>query len=169
MKQDIYASNKKQNRSLSSRDIYLESIKNAPGVAQLLQNATLKSDLKSTSDWSYSATAYASPYIRIVGDAGCFIDPLFSSGVHLALTSGLSAAVTVCAALRGDCSEAAAVEWHTRKVSEGYTLFLLVVSSAMKQIDGRDEHVLNDLNEHGFDRAFEFFKPSMSIHDRISG
>lgn len=160
MKQTHYASKKKQGR-LSNRDIYLESIKQAPGVAKLLEAATLKSDLKSTSDWSYSASAYASPYLRIVGDTGCFIDPLFSSGVHLALTSGLSAAVTVCAARRGHCTEDAAVNWHTRKVAEGYTLFLLVVASALKQIGGRDEHILNDWDEYGFDRAFELFKPSM--------
>lgn len=159
MKQTHYISKKKQSR-LSNRDIYLESIKQAPGVAKLLEAATLKTDLKSTSDWSYSASTYASPYLRIVGDAGCFIDPLFSSGVHLALTSGLSAAVTICAARKGDCTEEAAVAWHTRKVAEGYTLFLLVVSSALKQIGGRDEHILNDWNEHSFDRAFELFKPS---------
>lgn len=169
MKQALYASQKQQNRSLSGVDIYLESIKKAHGVSQPLKRATLKSDLESTSDWSYSASTYASPYLRIVGDAGCFIDPLFSSGVHLALTSALFAAVTVCIARKGDCSEGVAVEWHTRKVTEGYILFRLVVASGMKQIAGRDKHVLNDLNEHGFDRAFELFKPSMSIHDCILG
>jgi hypothetical protein len=36
----------------------------------------------------------------LVGDAACFIDPLFSSGVHLALTSGILAAAWVTTALK---------------------------------------------------------------------
>ena len=50
-----------------------------------------------------------------------FIDPFFSSGVHLALTSALSAASTICAALGGDCSERDAAEWHTKRVATSYT------------------------------------------------
>jgi len=37
-----------------------------------------------------------------------FIDPFFSSGIHLAMTSALSAASTICAAMRKDCTEAQA-------------------------------------------------------------
>ena len=50
-----------------------------------------------------------------------FIDPFFSSGVHLALTSGLSAAASVAASIRGDCPESDAAEWHTQRVSVSYT------------------------------------------------
>jgi hypothetical protein len=110
--------------------------------------------------FSYSASTYASPYLRIAGDAGCFIDPFFSSGVHLALASGLSAAVTICAAKRGDCNENTAVKWHSNKVADGYTRFLLIVLSVLKQIRDKDEPVLTDFNESGFDRAFAFFRPS---------
>ena len=35
----------------------------------------------------------------LCGDAACFIDPLFSTGVHLALSSGLMAAAYVATAL----------------------------------------------------------------------
>lgn len=41
---------------------------------------------ESASDWSYSASAYSSPFVRLVGDAGCFIGPLYSG--HLAINSG---------------------------------------------------------------------------------
>ena len=85
------ATAKKRETGATTKDLYLNTIKNTPGVWQLLDKAELQSDLKSASDWSYNASSYASPYLRIVGDAGCFIDPFFSSGVHLALASGLSA------------------------------------------------------------------------------
>lgn len=156
VKQDLLASKK---RSKSSAEFYHQAVEDTPGVARLLQYAHRTSGLKSASDWSYHASAYAGPWSRICGDAGCFIDPLFSSGVHLAVASSLSAAVTICAARRGDCGETEAGNWHTSKVAEGYTRFLLVVASALSQIYGTEAHVLNELGENNFSRAFEHFKP----------
>ncbi|KAF3483149.1 CrpH protein [Arthroderma uncinatum] len=153
------ATTKKREAGSTSKDFYLENVKQIPGIWQLLDKAELVSDLKSASDWSYSASSYASPYLRIVGDAGCFIDPFFSSGVHLAMASGLSAALSICAARRGDCDENAAAKWHSKKVAEGYTRFLLVVMSALKQISDRDQPVLTDWDEESFSRAFDLFRP----------
>jgi flavine halogenase len=160
MNQAIATSKKKEMDSPSSRDFYLKSLDLVPGIKKLLSEGELVSDIKSASDWSYSASAYAFPQVRIAGDAGCFIDPFFSSGVHLALSSGLSAAVTICASIRKDCDERAAATWHSKKVAEGYTRFLLVVLSSLKQIRSQDEPVLNDWDEESFDRAFDFFRPS---------
>lgn len=120
----------------------------------------LISDIKNASDWSYNASGYSSPHILIAGDAGCFINPCFSSGVHLALASGLSALTTICAARKGHCDEATAAKWHSKRVAEGYTRFLLVVLSASKQIREGDEAVLSDFDEDGFDSAFAFFRPN---------
>ncbi|KAK2836992.1 hypothetical protein FQN49_006518, partial [Arthroderma sp. PD_2] len=64
------ATAKKREAGSTSRDFYLENVKQIPGIWQLLDKAELVSDLKSASDWSYSASSYASPYLRIVGDAG---------------------------------------------------------------------------------------------------
>ena len=50
-----------------------------------------------------------------------FIDPFFSSGVHLAMTSGIAAAASVAGSIRGDCSEAEAVAWHSERVNISYT------------------------------------------------
>ena len=166
MNQDLSTQKKRAMGSPSGQEFYLESLKLVPGISALLSKAEFVSDLKSGSDWSYSASTYSSPYLRIAGDAGSFIDPFFSSGVHLALASGLSAATTICAARKGDCNEQAAAKWHSDKVAEGYTRFLLVVLSVLKQIRQRDEPVLSDWDEHGFDKAFALFRPSMlSVHN----
>lgn len=162
MNQTLSISKKKASSADSPLEFYLESLKLVPDIGKLLEKAELVTDIKSASDWSYSASSYASPYIRIVGDAGCFIDPYFSSGVHLALSSALSAAVTICAVERDQCTESSAVDWHSKKVKEGYTRFLLVVMSAMKQIMEREEPVLSDWDEEGFERAFAHFRPSIS-------
>ncbi|KAJ5381789.1 uncharacterized protein N7496_004217 [Penicillium cataractarum] len=157
--QAIATEEKKKMSSPSTKDFYLQNLNLVPGIQSLMTKAELVSEVKSASDWSYSASSYASPFVRVVGDAGCFIDPFFSSGVHLAMASGLSAAATICASKHGDCSENTAADWHSKKVAEGYTRFLLVVLSALKQIKDQDDPVLTDWDEETFDRAFSFFRP----------
>lgn len=161
MNQSMSTSKKKANGSISARDFYVESVHEARGITHLLSKAELSTEIKHASDWSYSASAYASPYLRIVGDAGAFIDPYFSSGVHLALTGGLSAALTISASIRGDCNESDAWQWHSNHVTERFTRFLLVVLSATKQIRSKDAPVLNEEDDDGFDRAFSIIRPSM--------
>jgi halogenation protein CepH len=56
-------------------------------------------------DYSYCNTKFWAPGLLLVGDAGCFIDPVFSSGVHLATYSALLAARTVNTVLRGSSIE----------------------------------------------------------------
>ena len=63
--------------------------------------------------------------------------------------------MTICAAKKGGLNEKAAVQWRSKKVAEGYTRFLLVVLSALKQIKAQDEPVLSDMDEEGFDRVFQ--------------
>ncbi|KAL8778776.1 MAG: hypothetical protein Q9213_007256 [Squamulea squamosa] len=168
--QAVATQRKKDMNSPSSKEFFLDCLQDAPGILKVLgDSAELISDIKNASDWSYSASAYASPHIRVAGDAGCFIDPFFSSGVHLALSSGLSAATTICAGRRGQVDEATAAKWHSTKVGEGYTRFLLVVLSALKQIRQGDEAVLSDFDEDGFDRAFAFFRPIIQGTSDING
>lgn len=163
MRQDLSVAKKKAMGSPSGLEFYKESLKLAPNCLNILGKGELATEMHYASDWSYSASSYASPNVRIVGDAGCFIDPYFSSGVHLALASGLSAAMTICASRKGNTDELTAAKWHSTKVAEGYTRFLLVVMSAMKQIRRQDDPVLSDWDDDGFDVAFDAFRPSMTL------
>jgi len=68
-------------------------------------------------DYSYCNTRFWAPGLVLVGDAACFIDPVFSSGVHLATYSALLAARSINTCLRGDASiseEAAFKEFEQR-------------------------------------------------------
>lgn len=115
--------------------------------------------------------------------SAAFIDPFFSSGVHLAMTGGLAAATSIAASIRGECPEQEAAEWHTHRVSISYTRsaprviyfdtkrrwisvlimlqsrFLLVVLSVYKQIRAEPFDVLSDVTEENFDKAFDFIRP----------
>ncbi|KAG2130749.1 hypothetical protein DEU56DRAFT_982066 [Suillus clintonianus] len=143
---------------------YIEELSRAPGALKLIGKGTLQNDgtpeaVKSASDFSYSASSYAGDHFRVVGDAGAFIDPFFSSGVHLAFTGGLSAALTISASIRGLSSEEDAQRWHTAKVGSSYTRFLLVVLGTYKQIRNQDMPVMSDVDEDNFDKAFDILRP----------
>ncbi|KAF7321539.1 hypothetical protein MKEN_00674800 [Mycena kentingensis (nom. inval.)] len=138
---------------------YFSNLSLAPGVVKLMADGMMEGSVRSASDYSYSAPSYAGPGYRIVGDAGAFIDPFFSSGIHLAMTSSLSACATICASIRGDCFETTAADWHTKRVSTSYTRFQVVVLSAYKQIRSQSDDVLSDIDEDNFDRAFAYLRP----------
>lgn len=71
--------------------------------------------LRTRKDYSYCDTAFHTPGLALVGDAACFIDPVFSSGVHLATYSALLAARSINSALAGTVPEAEAfAEFETR-------------------------------------------------------
>ncbi|KAH9963846.1 hypothetical protein BC827DRAFT_93726 [Russula dissimulans] len=136
------------------------TLKKLMGPNAKLQRADPDSEtVRTASDYSYSATSYAGERFRLVGDAAAFIDPFFSSGVHLAMTGGIAAAASVAASIRGDCTEAEAVAWHSERVNISYTRFLVVVLGAYKQIRSQSENVLSDVGENNFDKAFSFLRP----------
>ncbi|KAJ5137809.1 hypothetical protein N7526_004042 [Penicillium atrosanguineum] len=87
----------------------------------------------------------------------------------LAFTGALSAAASICAAIKGDCTEQLAANWHSEKIREAYTRFLLVVTSAYAQITGQERPVLNEYDEENFDRAFSFFRPIIQGTVEIGG
>lgn len=169
MNQEMATKKRKASMTTSGREFYVESIKDARGISLLLKEAALEGELRNASDWSYSASSYGGPYMRIVGDAGAFIDPYFSSGVHLALAGGLSAAVSICASLRGNCDEATAWNWHSHTVANRFNRFLLVVLAATRQIRAREAPVMNKQGDNGFDDAFTIIRPGMPVHYSICG
>ncbi|KAF8736524.1 hypothetical protein AX14_014424 [Amanita brunnescens Koide BX004] len=145
----------------STASRYISTLSLAPGLVDLVNpyGRLVQGSIRSASDFSYSAPSYAGNGYRIIGDAGAFIDPFFSSGIHLAFTSALSAASSVCASIRGHCSELQAAQWHSRRVATSYTRFQVVVLSAYKQIRAQNINVLSDISEDNYDRAFAFLRP----------
>jgi FAD-dependent halogenase len=79
--------------------------------------------LRVRKDYSYNNTRFWRPGMVLIGDAACFVDPVFSSGVHLATYSALLAARSINGVLAGTVGEAAAfTEFETRYRRE-YSVF----------------------------------------------
>ncbi len=87
-------------RRLGARGFLSAQLAQAPHTASRLRDAGWAAGPRVVRDWSYSATQTAGPGYVISGDSACFVDPLFSSGVHLALMSGVMAAAYAATALK---------------------------------------------------------------------
>jgi flavin-dependent dehydrogenase len=79
-------------RSVSVREFFLATIALCPPLAERLSAATLISDVEATGNYSYACDHSHGANYLLVGDAYSFIDPVFSSGVMLAMNSGMAAA-----------------------------------------------------------------------------
>jgi flavin-dependent dehydrogenase len=85
--------------------IYAEEITRCPGLGPRLTNAERVQPVRVAKEYSYRASEVAGDGWVLVGDAFGFLDPLYSSGILLALRSGEVAADAVDAALTaGDTS-----------------------------------------------------------------
>jgi flavin-dependent dehydrogenase len=82
-------------RTNSVSEFFLETIAQCPPLAAKLKDATLVSEVEATGNYSYSCDHSHGTNYFLVGDAYTFIDPVFSSGVMLAMNSGIAAAETI--------------------------------------------------------------------------
>ncbi|MEM7131610.1 MAG: tryptophan 7-halogenase [Chloroflexota bacterium] len=87
-----------------------ECIDACPIIREYLASAEritdgLYGELRIRKDYSYCNTKFWKPGLVLVGDAACFIDPILSSGVHMATYSALLAARSINSLLRGDFDE----------------------------------------------------------------
>lgn len=82
-----------------------ELIAQCPMIADFLADAKRVtsgpySEVRVRKDYSYIQERFWRPGLVLAGDAACFVDPVFSSGVHLATYGALLAARSVNTALR---------------------------------------------------------------------
>jgi flavin-dependent dehydrogenase len=101
-----------EGRGGNHEKIYQEELERCPAVKERVSIGRRSSGFFATRDYSYKASRAAGDGWVLVGDAFGFLDPLYSSGVLLALKSGQLAAHAVVEALeRGDLSGAQLGKW----------------------------------------------------------
>lgn len=95
----------KVNRGLSRQAMYEQVLAGLPHLTRLMRDARPLQEVGSQANWSYRCTQFYGDRLLLVGDAAAFVDPLFSTGVLLAINGAKCAAEHVDAALRdGDFS-----------------------------------------------------------------
>jgi FADH2-dependent halogenase len=99
-----------------------------PAAAELMRDAVREWPARVERDYSYAARAFAGDRWLLAGDAGAFLDPVFSTGVSIALDSGLEAARELDRALADGRFEARrfrAFERRQRRRFESFRRFVL--------------------------------------------
>jgi FADH2-dependent halogenase len=98
-------------------------LRETPAAPALLRDATRVSPARFDADYSYLARAMAGDRWVAVGDAAAFLDPIFSTGVLLAMQGGLEAAEAIDAGLRAGDLSARRFEGYEGVVRRRYHYF----------------------------------------------
>ena len=110
-------------RSASSTRFLLDQIAAAPRMAALVGIRQPNAPPLAVRDWSYVASTMTGAGYVLIGDAACFVDPLFSTGVHLAITAAHIGAAYVVSALTDTGIAAEAAESFERLYRTQYEHF----------------------------------------------
>ncbi len=99
------------------------AVAETPQVAALLAAAPREWPVRVEKDYSYGVKRYAGDRFVLAGDAGSFLDPVFSTGVAIALESGLDAAAAMDEAVAQNDFSAARFRSYDRVQRGRYVAF----------------------------------------------
>lgn len=120
---------KEAKQSTPVEEIYARALAKSELLSGLLEPATRTTEMYVERDYSYSSDRLAGPGYFLAGDAGCFIDPLLSSGVHLAMHSGTMAAACLSSILRGEVDEERAGRFYHKCYRAHFVRWAVMVST----------------------------------------
>lgn len=96
----VMPSRRFKERSGSIDELFQSAVAGTPEVRDLLVGSRRTTDIKAIADYSYKTSSFSGDGFCLIGDAACFLDPVFSTGVLMAMTSAELAAETVDQSLR---------------------------------------------------------------------
>ncbi|MBT3267290.1 FAD-dependent oxidoreductase [Candidatus Poribacteria bacterium] len=108
-----------QSRDGDATAIFHEELSKCAPLEERLRRAEQAFPMKVTKDFSYRSKQVAGPSWVLVGDAFGFLDPIYSSGIYLALKSGEWAADAVHDAFESDDFSAERLGVFGPKLNEG--------------------------------------------------
>jgi flavin-dependent dehydrogenase len=83
---------------LAPEALFQREVARSPKLRELMNGAVPTMAFRVTSDYSYFRRDLAAERLLLVGDAGGFFDPIFSSGVYMSMTSAKAAVELVARA-----------------------------------------------------------------------
>jgi flavin-dependent dehydrogenase len=122
----------------SADAMYRALVDESSAVRALLDDAEYLGPVRVETDYSYAAEQFCGPGYMLVGDAACFLDPLLSTGVHLALYSAINAAAGIASVYRNEVTEETANNYFEYAFRRGYTRLFALVSVMYERYLGKD-------------------------------
>jgi len=95
-------------------DVFNDAMADTPAISKRMGEAALMDEMHVINDFSYKNDVLASPRLLRVGDASGFIDPMFSSGVMLAMTSGQQGGQVIHEALKTNVALTAGMKFYEK-------------------------------------------------------
>jgi len=112
-----------KSRKTDPTTFFMDTIAMAPKLQERLREAKLTHGVTATGNFSYRADRMHGDRYIMIGDAFAFIDPVFSSGVMLAMNSAFQGADVVDASLRDPARAPALLRRFDRSVRTGVDSF----------------------------------------------
>src|ERR1700761_2384231 len=100
-------------------DFLLETLNRNAGLRQRIERAELIGEVRVTGNYSYDSIRMGGPGWILVGDAFAFLDPVFSSGVYLAMSGAEQASAVVDEALRNPPRESTLMRKLEKRLRAG--------------------------------------------------
>nr|WP_183266950.1 NAD(P)/FAD-dependent oxidoreductase [Acidocella aromatica] len=110
-------------RKTDLTSFFHSTIAMSPEIADRLKDAELVGEVTATGNYSYLSSTTSGPNFLMVGDACSFIDPVFSSGVYLAMLSAFAAANAVETCLRTPARATRALKRYDAAVRDAVGAF----------------------------------------------
>lgn len=114
-------------RDRDPEQVLMEHLSRAPRIEQRATGTYPASDVRVETDYCYYADTITGPGWLMVGDAACFLDPIFSGGVTIAAATGMRAAETVDGMLSEPGSEAELGEAYSNFLKTGYDTYARLI------------------------------------------
>jgi flavin-dependent dehydrogenase len=124
----------------SNEEMLLSIVDDSDTVRDLMTGGVFERPVRIEQDFSYVADRFCGPGHYEVGDAACFLDPLLSTGVHLALYSAMLASASILATVRGEVTEDEAAGFYETLYRNAYARLLVLVSGVYEQYEGKDSY-----------------------------
>ena len=114
---------------LSPEEALNRTIEEQPEVRKWVENTTRYMPVFATADFSYAVSQLTGERWILAGDAAGFIDPVFSSGIYIAIYSGEKAGETMNLALADPAKKSAAYRRYERTVKKRLASYLKLSSA----------------------------------------
>jgi flavin-dependent dehydrogenase len=119
-------------------DFFLETLRQNEGVRRRIERAELMGrEVRVTGNYSYDSAQMGGAGWVMIGDAFAFLDPVFSSGVYLAMSGAEQAVTMVDTALREPWREADLLRKLERRQRAGMRRFAFFIYRFNSPIMGR--------------------------------
>jgi flavin-dependent dehydrogenase len=112
-----------KDRAGSLEDLFEEMVAASPAVSSGLAGATRVTDVHPVANFSYRTEPAVGDRFVAIGDAVVFIDPVFSTGVYVAMQSAELASDVIVRAFRDGEFRAQRFDDYRRRVDRGTALF----------------------------------------------